>query len=209
MFNAFHYGPANSILILPEVLVPPIFDISQSDATYYAAAYIFAHEICHAFDSGGSRYDEVGVKRDWWTPEDKAAFNQKQQQLITLWGQLEAYPGQPADGEATLRENMADYGGMTLAFEAYKRRLKARGFSGQQYDEQLRKFFLSYGYPVALNSNERSLDALKERYLNDSHSVGHNRVNGILRLIDEWYRVYDVKPSDKLYVAPEERVRIW
>jgi predicted metalloendopeptidase len=98
---------------------------------------------------------------------------------------------------------------MTLALEAYTRRLKARGFSGQQYDEQLKKFFLSYGFPVALSANERSLDALKDSYLNDSHSAGHNRVNGILRLIDEWYRVYDVKPTDKLYVAPENRVSIW
>lgn len=99
--------------------------------------------------------------------------------------------------------------GWILAFDAYTRRLKNLGFRGQQYDEQLKKFFLSYGFSVGLDENERSLMSLQNAYHHDTHSAGHNRVNGILRLIDEWYRIFDVKATDKLYVAPEDRVRIW
>ena len=187
----------------------PLFDPEQSEAALYAHASVFGHEICHGFDAGGSYYDETGAFRDWWTGEDRAVFEQKQQQLIDLWGQLEHYPGQPANGKQTLNENIADLGGATLALEAYIRRIKAQGFTGQQYDEQLRKFWLSYALLRGAEDAERDLEMMKERYMTDSHSVGHNRVNGIARLIEDWYRLYDVKPSDKLYVAPEDRVKIW
>lgn len=104
---------------------------------------------------------------------------------------------------------MADYGGATLTLEAYSRRLRQQGFTGEQYDEQLKKFWLSYGIPVALSDSERSMETLKMLLSIDSHSAGHNRVNGIARLFDECYRLYDVKPTDKLYLAPEARVKIW
>ena len=207
--NAYYEPAANQIFILPINLMPPLFDPGQNEATLYATAYVFAHEISHGFDAGGCYYDEVGNYRDWWTAEDRAAFEQKQQQMITLYNQLEAYPGQPANGEQTLNENMADLGGVTLAYEAYKRRLKKQGFSGEQLDEQLRKFWLSFVMVIGADNYERNLDLLKWNYLHDSHSAGHNRINGIARLIDDWYRLYDVKPTDKLYLAPEDRVKIW
>lgn len=208
-FNAFYDPSNNQLVILPAFLTAPIFDPTLSEATLYATAYVFGHEMCHGFDAGGSLRDEVGAERDWWSPADKAAFEAKQQQLITLWEQLEHYPGQPANGTFTLKENMADYGGVTLALEAYSRRLRQQGFSGEEFDNQIRKFWLSYGMPVSVFESERSLNSLKESYLNDPHSAGHNRVNGIVRLFDDWYRLYDVKPTDKLYVAPEDRVKIW
>ena len=207
--NASYNKTNNQLLIPPVFLIAPIFDLTQSEATLYGTASVFGHEMCHGFDAGGSEYDEMGYKRDWWTAEDKAAFKAKQQQLINLWNQLEQYPGQPADGVKTLRENMADYGGAMLAFEAYSRRLRQQGFTGEQYDEQLKKYWLSYGMPIAVIENERSVEMLKLQLLIDTHSAGHNRVNGIARLFDEWYRLYDVKPTDKLYLAPEERVKIW
>ena len=137
-----------------------------------------------------------------------AAFEKKQQQMINLWSQLEAYPGQPADGKKTLDENLADLGGVTLAYEAYKRRLKAQGFSGHQLDDQLRKFWLSYAYQWS-DEFERNIEWLKWRYDTDEHSACHNRINGIARLFDDWYRLFDVKPTDALYLAPEDRVKIW
>ena len=208
-YNAFYDSGNNQLVIMPAFLTAPIFDQTLSEATLYATAYVFGHEMCHGFDAGGSLHDEVGAYRDWWSPADKAAFEAKQQQLITLWGQLEHYPGQPANGTFTLRENMADYGGATLALEAYSRRLHQQGFKDEEFDNQIRKFWLSYGMPVSVFETERSLPALKESYLNDVHSAGHNRVNGIVRLFDDWYRLYDVKSTDKLYVAPEDRVKIW
>ena len=198
----------NQLLIMPGFLAPPLFDTGQSEAALYATAYVFAHEMCHGFDALGANCDERGAERNWWTADDRAAFEKKQQQLIALWGQLEAYPGQPADGKQTLQENMADLGGLTLALGAYKRRLEKLGYSGQQFDEQLRKFWLSYAYYYT-DSFERDVNMLTWRHQFDTHSAAHNRVNGIARLFDYWYRLFDVKPTDKLYLAPEDRVRIW
>ena len=206
--SALYTWTANMLFVPPYYLIPPMFDIEQSEAMLYANATSFAHEVSHGFDSGGSNYDENGVWRDWWAAEDRAVFKQKQQQMIALWNQLEAYPGQPADGEKTLNENMADLGGATLAYDAYKRRLKKQGYSGEQFDQQLRKFWVSYAHEAAL-PDDRYLELLKWHYLYDDHSVGQNRVNGIVRLFDDWYRLFDVKPTDKLYLTPEDRVRIW
>lgn len=208
-YNAMYDSSNNQLIILPAFLTAPAFDFTLSESTLYATAFIFGHEMCHGFDAGGSKRDEVGAERDWWLPADKDAFENKQQQLITLWGQLEHYPGQPANGEYTLKENMADYGGVTLALEAYSRRLHQQGFSGEEFDNQMRKFWLAYGIPISLEARERSVESLKDSYTSDIHSAGHNRVNGIVRLFDDWYRLYDVKPTDKLYVAPEDRVKIW
>ena len=208
-YNAMYDSWNNQLIILPAFLTAPAFDFTLSESTLYATAFIFGHEMCHGFDAGGSMRDELGAERNWWLPADKAAFENKQQQLITLWGQLEHYPGQPADGEFTLMENMADYGGVTLALEAYSRRLHQQGFSGEEFDKQIRKFWLAYGMPISVEARERSVESLKYTYSRDIHSAGHNRVNGIVRLIDDWYRLYDVKPTDKLYVAPEDRVKIW
>ena len=206
--NAFYNGGANALVILPAWLMTPKFDTSKNEATFYACATTFAHELCHGFDANGAGYDADGNETDWWTPEDKAAFLAKQQKLIELYNQLEAYPGQPANGEYTLTENMADYGGMTLTLEIYKRHLEQQGFRKEQMDEQIRKFFIAYAH-VWKTDIERSEALLQNQYLTDNHSAAHNRINGMMRLQDDWYRLYDVKPTDKLYVAPEDRVKIW
>ena len=208
MFNSLFVQQANQLFILPYYLMPPVFDTEQSEATLYATAMVFAHEMGHGFDAVGAYYDENGVMRKWWTADDHSAFKLKQQQMITLWNQLEAYPGQPANGKKTLNENIADFSGVTLAYEAYKRRLKKQGYSGQQFDEQLRKFWISFAYLWA-DGYERDISSLTWIYLYETHSANHNRINGIVRLFDDWYRLFDVKPTDKLYLAPEDRVRIW
>ena len=208
-FNAYFLYNSNMVVILPAVVMPPLLDPDQSEATHYALAVAFAHEMCHGFDGSNAYTDEYGVKCNWWSDEDRATLDQKKKQMVTLWNQLEAYPGQPADGEKTLYEDMADLGGVTLALDAYKRRLRAQGFYGEQFDEQLRKFLLSYVSFFGQNDFERSPVLLNWFYLYADHSAGHNRVNGIVRLIDDWYRLYDVKPTDKLYLAPEDRIKIW
>ena len=209
LYNASYDPNCNQLIIPPSFLMAPVFDDTQNEATLYGTASVFGHELCHGFDARGSQYDEIGVVRNWWAPDDEAAFKEKQQQLIKLWGDLEQYPGQPADGVKTLTENMADYGGVTLALEAYSRRLHQQGFTGRNFDEQIKKFWLSYGMPVAVIESERDIESLKDALYNDIHSAGHNRVNGIVRLFDDWYRLYNVKPTDKLYLAPEDRVKIW
>ena len=208
-YNAMYMPTANELIILPAFLMAPMFDITQSDATLYGTAYVFAHEMCHGFDARGAEYDEYGNKRDWWTAEDNAKFKEKQQQLIDLWGQLEHMPGLPANGKNTLTENMADYGGAILASEAYKMRLKEQGYSDKGIDIQMKKFFSSFGLNVILFEHERNPEMLRRLYDTDVHSAGHNRVNGIVRLFDDWYRLYDVQPEDKLYLKPKDRVKIW
>lgn len=207
--NAFYSQENNQLLITPSFITAPFFDIGQSEATLYATAFVFAHEISHGFDAGGADFDGFGNRRNWWTDEDRVIFNQKQQRLITLYNQFEHYPGQPADGKKTLEENMADLEGVTLAYEAYSRHLKTQGFSDEQYDGQLKKFWISYAMTVASLDDARNLERIKWIYLYGDHSAPHNRVNGIVRLFDDWYRFFDVQPGDKLYLAPEDRVKIW
>jgi predicted metalloendopeptidase len=207
--NAFYQGTANSLVILPAWITRPRFDSSLSEATFYTTSYVFGHEFCHGFDAMGSLLDADGMQRDWWEPADKEAFQQKQQAMIDLFSQLEAYPGQNVNGKQTLIENMADYGGVELALECYKQRLAEQGFSGEQFDEQIKKFFLAYAQ-LYKDDYERSPEKLKEMHdKRDIHSLHHNRINGMMRLQADWYRLYDVQPTDKLYLAPEQRVKIW
>ena len=206
--NAFHMRSANSLVILPAWITRPRFNGDLSEATLYAAATTFGHEFCHGFDTVGSQYDADGNSRDWWQPADKQAFQAKQQAMIEIFNQLEAYPGQNADGEKTLAENMADYGGVELALECYKQRLTEQGFKGEQFDEQIKKFFLSYAQ-LWKQETERSEKYLEYLFQTDDHSAPHNRINGMMRLQDDWYRLYDIKPTDKLYLEPKDRVRIW
>ena len=206
--NAFYLSTTNSLVILPSWITKPRFNNDLSEATAYAVTTTFGHEFCHGFDDSGAQFDENGYYRNWWAPADLEAFQAKQQIMIDLFNQLEVYPGLMADGANTLTENMADYGGQELALECYKQRLTDQGFKGIQFDEQIKKFFLSFAH---LWKGEEELDKslLEYYYKNDNHSANHNRVNGMMRLQDDWYRLYNVKPTDKLYVAPEGRVKIW
>ncbi|MBQ3745399.1 MAG: hypothetical protein II853_05885 [Prevotella sp.] len=117
--------------------------------------------------------------------------------------------GQPADGAQTLNENLADYGGVELALDCYKKRLTEQGFRGEKLDEQIKKFFISYAQLWKMEY-ERSIETQKNMHdMKDTHSLNHVRINGMMRLQDDWYRLYDVQPTDKLYLAPEDRVKIW
>ena len=206
--NAFYLSSANSLVILPAWITKPRYDTELSDAAVYAVTTTFGHEFCHGFDANGAQYDENGNIRNWWAPADETAFKAKQQMMIDLFNQLEVIPGLMADGVKTLEENMADYGGVELALECYKQRLTYQGYTGAQLDEQIKKFFLSYAQ-VWKEEVERDNSLLEYYHYNDNHSANHNRINGMMRLQDDWYRLYDVKPTDKLYVAPQDRVKIW
>ena len=207
--NSYHLRPANSLIILPAWLTKPRFNSELSEAVIYAAATCFGHEFCHGFDDGGAEYDAQGEKRDWWAPSDKQTFQKKQQALVELYNQLEDYPGQPADGAQTLNENLADYGGVELALDCYKQRLTEQGFRGEKLDEQIKKFFISYAQLWKMEY-ERSIETQKNMHdMKDTQSLNHVRINGMMRLQDDWYRLYDVQPTDKLYLAPEDRVKIW
>ena len=202
--NAFYHPVINALMIMPQFLSEGMYP-SDDEYTQYAVTTVFGHEITHGFDSSGARYDERGYMRDWWQVEDKAKFEAKQQEMIALYNRLEAYPGQAADGEKTLGENMADYGGVTLAYTLFKQKKTAEGFQGAALDYACQEFFLHY---AKLWQNYLTPEQLKLRFDKDVHSAPINRVNGIVPLFDDWYRLFNVTDG-QLWLAPEQRVRIW
>ncbi len=211
VINAMYTSMLNQLFILPAYCTAPIYPsaTNASDATlltHYAACMVFGHEMCHGFDASGSQFDAAGNKRNWWTDADKAKFKAKQDQLSALMSQLEVYPGQPANGKQTLTEDMADMGGVRLAFEYFKQYLQKKGYQDAERDHMLREFYLFYTELWKSYSDQSSLES---DYKYDIHSVAPIRVNGQLRLMDEWYDLFGVTAADGLYVAPEERPVIW
>ena len=201
--NAFYACDMNCLVILPQFLCEGMFP-ADDEYTQYAFATVFAHEMTHGFDANGAKYDERGYLTDWWSPGDLAKFEAKQQEMIALYNRMEAYPGQPADGKKTLGENMADYGGMTLAYSLFKQKKMDEGLQGAALDYACQEFFLHY---AKLWLEYPTLDQKKALYL-DVHSIPQNRVNVIVTLFDDWYRLFNVTDG-KLYLAPEKRVQIW
>ena len=202
--NASYAPDMNCLIILPQFISEGLFP-ADDEYTQYAVATAFAHEMTHGFDANGAKYDERGYLRDWWSPESKAKFEAKQQEMIALYNRMEAYPGQPADGKKTLGENMADYGGMTLAYSLFKQKKIDEGLQGAALDYACQEFFLHY---AKLWLEYPTLDQKKSLYLTDVHSIPQNRVNVIVTLFDDWYRLFNVTDG-KLYLAPEKRVQIW
>jgi predicted metalloendopeptidase len=203
--NAFYIPDCNELIINPAFIMPEMFPTDKNNAQRYATAMVFGHEMTHGFDPLGAQYDAKGIKVNWWTDEDMAQFKLQQQKMIDRFNELEQAPGLPADGEKTLGENIADQGGVSLAYTLWKEQLQAEGLSGEALRHQQRQFFLSY----ADLWQAYDTDADLRKNISDAHSANHNRVNGIARLIDDWYDLFGVQPGDKLYVKPADRVKIW
>ena len=201
--NAFYAPDMNCLVILPQFISEGMFP-ADDEYTQYVVGTVFAHEMTHGFDAKGAKYDKQGYLTDWWSSESQAKFEAKKQEMIALYNRLEAYPGQPADGEKTLAENMADYGGATLAYSLFKQKKIDEGLQGAALDYACKEFFLHY---AKLWLDYPTLDQKKSLYL-DVHSIPQNRINGIVTLFDDWYRLFNVTDG-KLYLAPEKRVKIW
>jgi len=203
--NAFYDPSSNQLFILPGFLGSELFP-ANDPAIRYATMTVFGHEMTHGFDNNGATYDATGRKVDWWTADDKAKFLEKQQQMIDRYNELEQYPGVQADGKKTLGENIADLGGFNLVYQLLNEKLQADGLTDEALRYQQRQFFMSYA-----NLWRTYVDAerLQDQLETDVHSANHNRVNGIVRLSDDWYTLFGVEPGDKLYVKPANRVKIW
>ena len=204
--NAFYDPNTNELVILPLFLSDTFFSTDPDRPMRYATLLTFGHEMTHGFDNTGAAYDATGRKVDWWTADDKAKFLEKQQQMIDRYNELEQVPGVPANGQKTLGENIADLGGFTLAYEMWNAKLKADGLTGEALRHQQRQFILEVANFWKVSYPDSFLMTLLEI---DPHSANHNRVNGVVRLIDDWYDLFGVMPGDKLYVAPADRVKIW
>jgi endothelin-converting enzyme/putative endopeptidase len=206
--NAYYSPLMNQIVFPAAILQPPYFDPAADPAVNYGAiGAIIGHEIGHGFDDQGRQFDATGRIRDWWTGEAAAEFGKRADKLGQQFDRFEPIPGTKVNGKLTMGENIGDLGGLEMAYAAYRRYVAQHGepkpIDGLTGDQ---RFFLSYAQ--AWRSKVRE-DALRERLLSDPHSPPEQRVNGIVRNVDAWYKAFDVKPGDKLYLAPEERVRIW
>jgi len=208
-FNAVYAPDFNGVYIFPAFCSKVMYPQSDSEEDMlrrYATFYVFAHELCHGFDSKGSQYDGEGYMRDWWAPSDKQQFEVKKQQMVDRFNELWAYEGQHANGLMTLGENMADLGGVRLSFELFKDLLVKKGYYGESLKHMLREYFLHYAQ--VWKEEDRGTEGYRQQYLTDVHSASFNRINGIARLMDEWYDLFQVKSGD-IYVDPADRPHIW
>ncbi|MCR6661763.1 MAG: M13 family metallopeptidase [Luteimonas sp.] len=207
--NAYYNSVKNEIVFPAGILQPPFFDPDADPAVNYGGiGGVIGHEIIHGFDDQGRKSDGAGVLRDWWTAEDAAKF---EAQAAKLGAQYESYefrqlPDLRINGRNSMGENIGDLGGLTIALEAYRRSLGGKdapvidGFTGEQ------RFFM--GWAQVWRTLWRD-DALRQQLVNGTHSPGHIRAFAPLRNIDAWYDAFDVSEGDPLWIAPEERVRIW
>ena len=167
---------------------------------------MLGHEMAHAFDSGGRHYDAYGNKADWWTAKDSAAFDERAQVMIDQYQQFSPLAGLHIDGRSSLAENMADFVGLRVKLDAfkrteqYKRNEKVEGFT------PLQRFFLAYAYNFMSHERKESLEA---RLRSGGYAPNRERVNGPLMNIPEFYEAFDVKPGDRMYRAEDKRVKIW
>jgi endothelin-converting enzyme/putative endopeptidase len=206
--NAYYNPLMNQITFPAAILQPPYFDPAADPAVNYGSiGAIIGHEIGHGFDDQGRHFDASGRLRDWWTPAAAAEFAKRAEKLGKQFDQFEPISGTKINGKLTMGENIGDLGGLEMAYDAYRRFVAQHGerksigaLSGDQ------RFFLAYAQAWRAKVRE---GAMRERLLTDPHSPPEQRVNGIVRDVDAWYRAFDIKPGDELYLPPEERVRIW
>ena len=209
--NAYYNPSSNEICFPAGILQYPFFDMSADDAFNYGAiGVVIGHEMTHGFDDQGCQFDKDGNMINWWTAEDKAAFDARTKVMEEAFNKIEVAPGVHANGAFTLGENIADHGGLQVSYLAFtlneeakaeKDRLQERdGFTPQQ------RFFLAYANVWAGNIRP---EEILQRTKSDPHSLGRWRVNGALPQINAWYEAWNVTEESPMYIAPENRVSIW
>jgi len=207
MVNAYYNPEMNEIVFPAAILQPPFFTMTADDAVNYGAiGAVIGHEISHGFDDKGSQYDGLGNLRNWWTPEDAAAFTDKTSALSAQYAQYEPVEGHKLNGDLTLGENIADVSGLAVALRAYRRSLGGErapvidGLTGEQ------RFFA--GWAQVWRAKTRDQEAIR-RVASDPHSPPEHRVLGVLVNSDDFVAAFDVQPGDGMWVEPDQRVRIW
>jgi putative endopeptidase len=205
--NAYYRSTANEIVFPAAILQPPFFDPTADPAINYGGiGGVIGHEITHGFDDQGRKSDASGRLTDWWTPQDAARFEAEAAKLGRQYAAFEALPGQFIKPDLTMGENIADLGGLHLALDAYRASLKGRpapvlnGLTGEQ------RVFL--GWAQVWRGKIRE-DRLRQALVTDPHAPSIARVNVPPRNVDEFYEAFGVRPGRKMYVAPEDRARIW
>lgn len=205
--NAYYNPTTNEICFPAGILQPPFFDMEADDAFNYGAiGVVIGHEMTHGFDDQGAQYDKEGNLRQWWSEDDTKQFRERIQVMRDFHDSIEVLPGLHANGSLTLGENMADHGGLMVAFQAFKNATKDSplpaidGFTPEQ------RFFLAYANVWGQNIRE---EEIRKRVKSDPHELGKWRVNGQLPHIDAWYEAFGITEQDPMFVPKDKRVTIW
>lgn len=207
MVNAYYSPVTNEICFPAGILQAPFFYLDGDDAVNYGGiGVVIGHEMSHGFDDQGSKYDKDGNMSDWWTADDRKAFDERAQVLVDHFNTIEVLPGLMANGKFTLGENIGDFGGIQIAYNAFEKTEQAKqgekmeGFTPEQ------RFFLSYATLWAGHVRDAEIRRLTQI---DPHSLGKWRVDGTLPHIDAWYKAFDIKEDAKMYIPKEKRADIW
>ncbi|MBR1652606.1 MAG: M13 family metallopeptidase [Alloprevotella sp.] len=205
--NAYYNPTTNEICFPAGILQPPFFNPEADDAANYGAiGVVIGHEMTHGFDDQGAQFDKDGNLSNWWTDEDKKNFEARTDVMRKFFDGIEVLPGMYANGKLTLGENIADNGGLNVAFQALQNAMqkhpleKRDGFTPEQ------RFFLSYAFVWAQNIRDEQLRRYNKT---DPHSPGRWRVNGALPHIDAWYDAFGIKKGSRLFVPKAQRVDVW
>jgi putative endopeptidase len=204
--NAVNLPLQNALNFPAAILEAPFFDPkADAAANYGSIGAVIGHEISHSFDNTGAEFDAQGRLANWWTPEDLAHFKAAGQKLVEQYDAYEPLPGLHINGQQTLGENIADVSGLTAAWIAYHKSLGGKpapvidGLTGDQ------RFFLAFAQSWRTKTRDA---ALRQQVITDGHAPGRFRAQTV-RNIDAWYKAFDPKPGQKLYLAPKDRVHIW
>ncbi|MCA1246975.1 M13 family metallopeptidase [Massilia sp. MS-15] len=202
LVNAVNLPLQNALNFPAAILQPPFYDPKASDAHNYGAiGSVIGHEISHSFDDLGAQFDAQGRLRDWWTKEDLAHFKTASHKLVEQYNAYKPFDDLAINGQLTLSENLSDLAGLAAAYDAFKAAPSGKAGGG----EGDRAFFTGYGQAWRTKMREASL---RRTVLTDGHAPGQYRTYTV-RNLDAWYDAFDVKPGQKLYLAPEQRVRVW
>ncbi len=205
--NAYYNPTTNEICFPAGILQYPFFDMNADDAFNYGAiGVVIGHEMTHGFDDQGRQYDKEGNLKDWWTEEDAKNFKERAQVLVDWFNAIEILPGLQADGQLTLGENIADHGGLQIAFQAFHNATKAAPLKVENGFTPEQRFYLAYANVWAGNIREEQMRLLTRI---DVHSLGRLRVNAALPHINGWNEAFQIKEGDPMYLAPEKRASIW
>ncbi len=211
--NAYYNPTTNEICFPAGILQYPFFDMQADDAFNYGAiGVVIGHEMTHGFDDQGRQFDKDGNFRDWWAQGDGDKFKERAQVMVDFFSNIEVLPGLKGNGELTLGENLADHGGLQVAYTAFKNAQKKSEAEGKKPLETIngltpdQRFFLAYAGVWAQNITEEAIRDLTAR---DPHSIGEWRVNGALPHIDAWYEAFGITEKDPMFVPKEKRVTIW
>ena len=205
--NAYYNPTTNEICFPAGILQYPFFDMTADDAFNYGAiGVVIGHEMTHGFDDPGRRFDQGGNMHDWWKAEDGKNFTERTDKYADFFSAIEVLPGLNGNGRLTLGENLADHGGLQVAWTAYKNATKYSPLKVKDGLTADQRFFHAYAGVWAGNITD---EEIRNRTKSDPHSLGRWRVNGALPHVDAWYEAFGVKEGDKMFIPKSERLQLW